>query len=445
MNIQPKAPSFDDSLAQDVEAIKHCLHVIKSGEPVTGGSYLHWSHLGQHTQPAYLNLREWWLALKIQRSLGRTELALKDRNQQPFTLGSVEFFAEAIHGLDRHQSGEAADGEVASRRQHDHLMVEALRDEAIASAQLDGASVDPQSARELLRSGHKPQGRDEQMVVNTCHVLARVREIYAEPLTLATLADLHQRLTVGTAMKGDPSGRLRRADDLVREEGLAEKWEFKPPPAAELPTRLKAMLAFANGRAPERFVHPLLRAAALHFWVLHDQPFAEGNGRLARALYYWCVLHAGYDFFECLAPSAVLSNSPTAYRRAFHDVLSDENDLMYFAAHLFDAIAKAQRQCREAATRWDEELRGTASLPGANELNDRQRLLLAQALKEPGFRRTLLEHARDHHLVRQTARHDFAPLVKMGWFEEAKVGRALTFFPAPDLAERVKNFTAKDK
>ncbi len=197
------------------------------------------------------------------------------------------------------------------------------------------------------------------------------------------------------------------------------------------------MLAFANGRAPGQFVHPLLRAAALHFWVLHDQPFGEANGALARGLYYWSALHAGYDQFEILALSAVWRDAPAVYRRAFNDVLADGGDLMYFAAEIFGAIAKAQRRSGDDAARRAEELRGTEGLVGLAECNDRQRLLMARALRDPGMRRTLQEHAREHDLVRQTARHDFAPLVERGWFEEAKVGKALTFFPAANLAAKL--------
>jgi Fic family protein len=137
--------------------------------------------------------------------------------------------------------------------------------------------------------------------------------------------------------------------------------------------------------------------------------------------------------------SAIERDAPTAYQAAHDEVARDENDLLHFAAHVLQTTTKAQQRSADKSTRLAEEQHAAASLPvAAKNLNPRQSLLVARALKEPAFRRTLQEHARDYNLARQTSRNDFAPLVKLGWFEEAKIGRALAFFPAPDLAARVQ-------
>lgn len=415
-----------DSLNENSGKLEQLLCLLSSGEISTAGSYLRWSDLPQEAPPQYLAIREWWLALKLQRLLGRQEIGLKDSQGAPFTLGSGEFFAAAIHVIDRASQSPSGSGGTTAKGVVDQVSVWAIREEAIASAQLDGLVVDPVIARELLSTGRKPANTSEQAVQNTFRVLGRIQNIRTRPLTLALLAEIHQQLCLGTVAKAGIMGRLRQTTSE------------KQPPAEELPVRLKAMLSFANGHTPEHFVHPLLRAAALHFWVLHDQPFAEGNGRLARALFYWSVLHAGYPLFENLSVSASYRDAPTAYRAAYDEVARDENDLLHFVAHVFYALAKAQRRSADELKRIEEELQHTAELPDTvKALNPRQRLLVTQALREPGFRRTLQEHARNHNLVRQTARHDFAPLLKLGWFEETKVGRALAFFPAPDLAERL--------
>ncbi len=423
MNIHQKTV---DSIKENQNKLEQIIHLLSSGSISASDGYLRWQQLPQAASPQYLSLREWWLALKLQRLLGRREIGLKDVHGGSFTLGSVEFFAEAIHSLDRSATMPLGGDGHKPRGITDHISVWALREEAIASTQLDGIELDPALARELLRTGRKPENTAEQAALNTYRVLERIRKIHARPLTLASLAEFHQQLTQGAVAKVGLTGRLRPTTAGAQ------------PPAEELPARLKAMLTFANGRSPEHFVHPLLRAAALHFWVLHDQPFAEGNGRLARALYFWSVLHAGYPLFAQVSLSAIFRDAPSAYRAAYDEVALDENDLLHFVAHIFATLAKAQRRSEDEAKRLEEELRQTSELPEAvNALNPRQRLLVGQALREPGFRRTLQEHARDHLLARQTARHDFAPLVRLGWFEEGKVGRALTFFPAPDLATRL--------
>jgi Fic family protein len=54
------------------------------------------------------------------------------------------------------------------------------------------------------------------------------------------------------------------------------------------------------------YVHPVVRAMILHFWLAYDQPFTDGNGRMARALFYWAVLHQGDWIFELFSFPAVL-------------------------------------------------------------------------------------------------------------------------------------------
>ena len=46
---------------------------------------------------------------------------------------------------------------------------------------------------------------------------------------------------------------------------------FVPPPADQLPVRLQKLVDFANAdTGSESFIHPLVRAAILHFWVAYE-------------------------------------------------------------------------------------------------------------------------------------------------------------------------------
>jgi hypothetical protein len=47
-------------------------------------------------------------------------------------------------------------------------------------------------------------------------------------------------------------------------------------------------------QVPAVFIHPVMRAITLHFWLAYDHPFCDGNGRTARALFYWSMLKQGY-------------------------------------------------------------------------------------------------------------------------------------------------------
>jgi Fic family protein len=85
------------------------------------------------------------------------------------------------------------------------------------------------------------------------------------------------------------------------------------------------MCDFGNGKTPDFFGHPALRAIILHFWLAYDHPFVDGNGRTARALFYWGMLNAGYWLFEFISISNILRKAPIKYGRSF---LYSETDLL---------------------------------------------------------------------------------------------------------------------
>ncbi|MGA2051947.1 MAG: Fic family protein [Opitutales bacterium] len=444
MNTPEKSPSFDDLLHEYGSDLPRLIHLVQTGALAPTSDYPHWDKLRYQHPPEYLTTRQWWLVLKIQRQFDRRSVALKDRHGRPFTLGSANAFAQKLHHLDRGLAADPAWPDLLhDRPARDHFGVRAFMDEAIASSALDGATTSPEVARELLRSGRRPRDRAEQMILNNYRALEFVREIRAQPLTLALLSELHQHLSAGRHTRTDTAGRLRRGDEPVLLENLEDRLPHDPPPAAELPARLKALLALANARAPDDFLHPILRAILLHYWLAHDHPFVDANGRMARLLFYWSVLHAGYDLFEFVSLSRVLRDAPAAYARAFLYVATDDNDLTYFLAHQLDAIHRATRAFHDRARRQAAEHHAAQNLldPAAT-LNHRQLALLAHVFRHPaGGRYSLQEHTRSHRLSRQTARNDFIPLVRLGLFEETKSGKALAFFPTVTLLEKARQST----
>ena len=91
---------------------------------------------------------------------------------------------------------------------------------------------------------------------------------------------------------------------------------YQPPPAALLPARIEALCEFANAPADSgpSYLPPVLRAITLHFMLGYEHPFVDGNGRTARALFYWSMLRHGYWLTEFLSISRVLRRSPASLR-----------------------------------------------------------------------------------------------------------------------------------
>ena len=197
-----------------------------------------------------------------------------------------------------------------------------------------------------------------------------------------------------------------------------------PPDASELPERLALMCDFANGKSPDYFIHPVIRGIILHFWLAYDHPFVDGNGRTARALFYWLMLHSGYWLFEFISLSQILRQAPVQYGTAFLHTETDDNDLTYFIIHQSEVIKKGLIELHDYVARKSRETRATmAVLQGNPDLNHRQQAVLAHAIRHPGFSYNIAGHMARHGIVYDTARLDLLGLADRGWLEQRKAGK----------------------
>lgn len=235
-------------------------------------------------------------------------------------------------------------------------------------------------------------------------------------------------------------GRFRRADETVtvQDVGTGDVLHV-PPDTAALPARLEALCAFANDTSDDAFLHPVVRAIALHFALAYEHPFVDGNGRTARALFYWSMLRSQYGLTEFLSISRIIQRAPAQYSRAFLHVETDSGDLTYFVVHQLEVLRRAVDELREYLRIKGEEVREADQLLRAGaELNLRQRALLAHALRHPGRRYTIEWYRNENGVVYQTARTDLLALARAGLLDQAKAGRAFVFDVPQDLRKRLQ-------
>jgi Fic family protein len=164
----------------------------------------------------------------------------------------------------------------------------------------------------------------------------------------------------------------------------------------------------------------------------------DGNGRTARALFYWYMLRSGYWLFEFLTISRVINSARMNYYRAFQYVETDRNDLTYFIVYILGATLRAIEDLRERIKMVAAEQTQMKRIIGARGLNSRQRSVLAEALRSPQLIHTFESHQRTQGITLVTARNDLLQLVKRGLLVEVGGRRPREFAPAPDL-ERMLN------
>lgn len=358
----------------------------------------------------------------------------------------------ALHGIDRQAAGAIAMADPGvSGDDRDRYLVSSLIEEAITSSQLEGAATTREEAKEMLRSGRRPRDRGERMILNNYQVMEQIRELKQEPFTPERVLELHRAVTDGTLDDSDAAGRFRRPSERISVMDASHTIVLhQPPPAEGLPERLERLCAFANQALGEQpFVHPVIRAILIHFMLGYDHPFVDGNGRTARALFYWSMARSGYWLMEYLSISRLIKQAPARYARAYLHTETDDNDATYFILHQLAVIEQAIAALHQYLARKIAEQRSAENLLRraprlAEGLNHRQIALLSHALRHPGHAYTVMSHQRSHQIVTQTARTDLLKLVERGLLEQRRRGRAFVFIAPPDIGDRIKAQAARE-
>src|SRR5690348_9678871 len=413
--------------------------------PEVKGRYEHWDQLRHLTPPENLTPEEWWLGIKMARRGLRQEMPLKDKAGNPFTVVLSDSIQRNLFLIGRDAAG-ALRGQEASQSEvtREHYLVRSLMEEAMTSSQLEGAATTTQVAKDMLRSGREPRDYGERMIYNNYLAMRELKAWRQRPLTPAAVFEIHRKLTDGTLEDEGCAGRFRLpSEDIVIEDETGRVLHV-PPPARELEQRLQSLCDFANQSDDgEHFVHPVVRAILIHFQIGYDHPFCDGNGRTARALFYWSMLRSGFWMAEYLSISRILKQAPAQYMRAYLLTETDDSDTTYFVSHQLDVLLKAIEGVHQyiAHKQRDHADAETLLKPGsklARQLNHRQRALLLNALKNPGKPFTIEVHRRTHDTAYQTARADLLGLVQAGLMKQYRQGKAYVFVARPDLSSKLR-------
>ena len=440
MGIPSTPPKLKDLMAEiEPERLPHIFSLIQKVR--TPHRYLHWGKLRHCTPPQGISHREWWMAVKLSRMDALKPMSLKDTGGEPFLFAVPECVMKELHQIDLGAGGLVSlPDPITNSHTRDRYLVNSLIDEAITSSQLEGSVTTRKVAKEMIRSGRRPRDTSERMILNNYLTMQRIRDLKQSTLSKELVFDIHRLVTERTLDDLTAAGRFRRAnEECVVGDGFGQVYH-QPPRAEELPERMAAMCAFANGKAPDYFIHPLVRAILLHFWLAYDHPFVGGNGRTARALFYWGMLHSGYWLFEFISISSILRKAPAAYARSFLYTETDDNDLTYFLIEQIRVIHRAIRELHTYIERKTEEVREIEShMRALDLLNHRQVELIRHALKHPGQRYTIASHQKSHNVAYQTARTDLLRLAECGLLEKWKKGKQMVFTAPEDASDRLRS------
>jgi len=447
MKIPISPPDFQSLFDHIVEKNPEKLgKIFSSGiRPDSKGKYYHWDKLRHLKLPSTLsNHEEWWLAVKVARKALYKNIPHSDKDGHPFVFGEPDTVHRLLHEIDVHGGGELKKKEqVANPNTRDTYLINSLIEESITSSQLEGAATTRKVAKEMLRQKRKPRDKSETMILNNYHAMEYIKDISNESLTPELIFELHRILSNNTMDDPDTVGKLRVSDDIYVGDDRDATIIHIPPKAKELQNRIENICNFANTTHPTDFLHPVIRAIILHFLLAYDHPFEDGNGRTARALFYWSMLKQGYWTMEFISISRILKSAPAKYARAYLHTETDDNDVTYFIVHQLDVINQAIKDLLVYLENKSNEINTIEQIvrksPHLHKLlNYRQIALINRALKNPDAIFYVESHRGAHNVTYDTARTDLLKLVQMGLLNKMKVGKAFSFTATANLKKKLE-------
>lgn len=441
MRRPPQAPRLDDLLHRHAERIGDVIGDPRYAEFVRANEarYRHWAKTRFLARQQGLDPELAWLLIKLHRNQRYITVPLRgDTTNVRFLV--PDRASEELMRIDQQLAGLLGPDEGALTHSRGEALIRiALHEEAIASSMIEGAATTRVEAKRMLRLNRQPRTQGERMIVNNYRAIQFLREHRDTPLTPEFLLEVQAIITHDTLRNPGDSGRFRTPGDVVRVvDERDNEVMHTPPPAEELPARLKMLCDFANRQVDTPFIHPVVRACLLHFQIGYDHPFCDGNGRTARAIFFWSMLRDGYWVFEYLPFSRQIYKSVSAYNQSYLYTETDEFDATYFLVYNLRVIGRIRDDFARYIDRKRREISSAERLTRSDpDLNHRQRDVVMRLTREPDVPLTIAEHAARHSVVYETARADLMALADRGYAQQRKVGKRYEFLAGKRLLARL--------
>ncbi len=441
MRIPKKPPKFDRLafLSDPQTHVNMMRPEVMEAVEKANDEYLHWDKVSYRPTPTGIAKEHFWWLMKLLRQSKVTIPLSYWRKGQHLYCAMPPKHQEWLHRIDTQAGGTiGAFQESTFDDESGRYLFNSLMEEAIASSQLEGASTTRRIAKEMLRANRTPKNEAERMILNNYQTMLEVRDLKDEKLTPGLLCELQHAIVKDTTSNSDEAGRFRRSNELIQVvDNTKNEVIHDPPDASELEWRIQEICDFANHDS-DPFVHPAIKAIVLHFALGFVHPFVDGNGRTARAIFYWYMLKNDYWLLEYFPISRVIIRAPARYARAYLYTESDDGDLTYFLRFNLESILTAMKDFQSyLANEMRDQTKAKRLLEDYPGLNHRQRTLLNDALKNPAISCKIQEYAGKHRVTYPTAHSDLMELKTLGLFVTSKDGKTLLFRPVDGIRKKL--------
>ncbi len=405
--------------------------------------YVYWDKFKYYNFPQNITPKEAWAFVKLSRMSLIERTPVKSISGDNFSYNIPKDLYQKLNFIDTHGAGLLKSfQDKPSSAQTSKYIISSLTEESIASSQIEGANTTHKIAKEMILSQRKPRNKSEQMIVNNYLAMQKIAQWKDIDLTEQMLLDLQKILIDQTVDEPLIVGRFRRdEDEIVVSDQITGEIAHVPPKEKLMLSELKRFIQYANQKeSDDSFIHPVVKASILHFWFAYLHPFADGNGRSSRAIFYWYLLKNDYWLIEYVSISRAIKQSRKAYDNAFLYSENDDNDMTYFLLYITETFKKSILQFMEYFERKEIEIREIKSNTSvSSKFNIRQTVLLQYFSEHPDESIDVATHQNKNGISRPSAYNDLAMLVKKGLLAETRNDKRLIYMPNINKIKKLFN------
>lgn len=319
-------------------------------------------------------------------------------------------------------------------------VLQTLTADVLKTSEIEGEKLDAEQVRSSIArrlgidvAALKSADRHVEGIVET--VLDATRR-YEQPLTAERLFSWHaamfptgrsgmQKIRIG-AWRDDSTGPMEVVSGPIGKEHV----HFIAPPAARLNREMQVFLDWFNAKSD---IDLVLKAGLAHLWFVTIHPFADGNGRIARAIADMVLARSENSHQRFYSMSAQIRQERAAYYEILERTQKGTTNVTpwmeWFLGCLGRAIEGAQAILGAVLTkaRFWESIEGVP-------LNQRQCLVLNRLLDGFEGKLTTSKYAKLAKCSQDTALRDILSLVEHGTLLRNREGGRSTSYALREVS-----------
>lgn len=392
-----------------------------------------------------------WFFTKQARSVVKETLLIPGSSIHRSTYVTTNLIRKATTVVDQGTTTAALEWSSRQFGEEEHLkylLLDLVEDEAISSSQLEGAATTTLVAKELLKRKREPRNIDEKMILGNFRMMRFVWDKRESILTPELIQELHAIGVSGIDDKKYIPGVFRSSNDVVVEDREGNI-VHQPPLAEGLEKRFEALCKWVNTDHDDiesiHYIHPLVKAICIHFTIGYEHPFRDGNGRVARALFYWIMFKKDYGAFRYISISNLLKDAATQYGKSYLYTETDEMDMTYFIDYqcsvIMRAVAAFKSHCQKTVDNIESFNKWLFNSGIYGKLSEKQKVVFQVAKSSPNTIFTARYIEEKLNCSYNTAANVLNGLVDLNLFDKQKDGKEW-IYSLRDKQEIQKNWIA---